>query len=89
MSIRSIIHLSDIHIYNTKRHEEYKQVFKSLVRICRKMKNIAFVITGDIMHAKTELSPESFDLASELFYSLSSIAPTFIRNFDMFTSFRF
>jgi DNA repair exonuclease SbcCD nuclease subunit len=33
------------------------------------------VLTGDIMHSKTELSPESIDMAQDFFINLSNIAP--------------
>jgi len=75
--IKQIFHLSDIHIRNTRRHREYKEVF---ARTFDKIKNLMIdaessliVVTGDIVHAKTELSPEAVSLTYHFFKGLSEI----------------
>jgi DNA repair exonuclease SbcCD ATPase subunit len=76
--IKYIYHISDIHIRNTQRHAEYKEVFE---RTYQKLKSqigtnnkiSLIVLTGDIMHTKTELSPESFSIAQDFFKALSEI----------------
>ena len=77
--IRYIYHISDIHIRNNnKRHDEYKEVFE---RLYLKIKSLVgsnkddslIVVTGDIMHSKTELSPESIKLVWQFFKNLSKI----------------
>lgn len=78
--IRYVYHLSDIHIRrNTERHIEYKEVFdrvyKKLTQLIGDNKKVSIiVITGDIMHAKTELSPEAIKIAYHFFKELSEIA---------------
>ena len=76
--IRHIYHISDIHIRNTQRHIEYKEVFertyqklKSLIGTNKKTSLI--VLTGDIMHTKTELSPEAIYIAYHFFRELNEI----------------
>lgn len=81
--IRYVYHLSDIHIRNTQRHVEYREVFertyKKLRSVIGSNKKISLiVITGDIMHTKTELSPEAINLASQLFKKLSEIASVIV-----------
>lgn len=81
--IQFVYHLSDIHIRNTQRHAEYKEVFTNTYKELKKQiandkKKSLIVITGDIMHTKTELSPESFSLAQDFFKELSEIATTII-----------
>ena len=80
-----VFHMSDIHIRNTHRHEEYREVFE---KVYKKIKgrinklhldgNALIVLTGDIMHAKTELSPEAINLAFHFFKNLSDLAPVIL-----------
>lgn len=80
-----IAHLSDIHIRFGSRHDEYRQVFSRLYQDLRKEKPDRIVITGDLMHHKVNLSPNSFVLMIDFLMSLSEIAPTDIiaGNHDM------
>lgn len=79
-TIRYVYHISDIHIRTTKRHQEYLEVFERLYAQLRETSNAEsiIVLTGDIMHAKTELSPEAIHVARQLFINLGQIAPVFI-----------
>ena len=81
--IKYVYHISDTHIRNVKRHSEYKNVFeKTYQKIISDSKNkknrSLIVLTGDIMHSKTELSPDAMDLAYSFFYNLSQILPVII-----------
>jgi DNA repair exonuclease SbcCD ATPase subunit len=78
-----VYHISDIHIRNTARHQEYRSVFDRTYRYLTKTignnSNTSLIIlTGDIMHTKTEMSPESFTLAREFFEFLAMIAPVIL-----------
>ena len=79
-NISKIVHLSDVHIRLLKRHDEYKQVFQKLYKSIDEIKdeNTIIIVTGDIVHSKTELSPELIDIVSDFLLQLSYVAPTFI-----------
>lgn len=77
--IRYIYHISDIHIRNTQRHDEYNKVFERTYHVLRSHigqnnQLSLIIITGDIMHSKTELSPESIHIAYHFFKKLNEIA---------------
>lgn len=69
-----IIGISDIHIRNNSREEEYRSVFATLFLMLRDIKPDRIVVAGDIFHHKSTLSPESVILAPEFFEGLSNIA---------------
>lgn len=71
-----IAHLADIQIRFGSRHNEYKTVFRRLYEDLEKIKPDRIFVGGDLNHHKINISPGSFDLASELLYNLSRIAPT-------------
>ena len=86
--IKRIYHISDIHINLRAKHDEYKQVFENLYQYLYlekekfnipKDKNqdieCLIVITGDILHSKTELLPECIELTRDFLSKLSIIMP--------------
>jgi DNA repair exonuclease SbcCD ATPase subunit len=75
-----IYHLSDIHITNYKRTEEYEQVFKTLYNTIAsyKDKNKIIVITGDTYNDKCRISPESLILFQNLLITLSKLGKIII-----------
>lgn len=78
-NIDTIYHLSDIHIRNLKRHAEYSQVFLNLKRELEKdLKNALIYVAGDIVHAKTDMSPELIDITAKFLRMLGDMAPTII-----------
>ncbi len=78
--LETILHLADIHIRLFKRHAEYQDVFTQLYDDLRKrdLKNTAIVVAGDIVHSKTDMSPEMVRVTSEFLSTLADIAPTII-----------
>ena len=78
--INKIYHIADVHIRNVKRHKEYRQVFRRLYSYIKNTKTDDDVIyvAGDIVHAKTDMSPELVDLVSEFFTNLADLLPTII-----------
>lgn len=77
--IKYIHHISDIHIRLLKRHDEYRQVFKNLyTKIKENAHESIIVVTGDIVHSKTEMSPELVDLTSEFFTELAKITKVLV-----------
>ena len=78
--IDKIYHIADVHVRNVKRHKEYQLVFKRLYSYIKKTKTINSIIyvAGDIVHAKTDMSPELVNIVSDFFKKLAEIAPTII-----------
>jgi DNA repair exonuclease SbcCD nuclease subunit len=85
--IERLYHISDIHIRLQKRHDEYRKVFTNLYTSLKEDVEISLggnknkgliVLTGDILHSKTELSPECVSLTADFFQSLAQIMPLII-----------
>jgi len=89
--IRHIYHLSDIHIHLYKRHREYELVFARVLdylrdeRKANKIKansrrdiSMICVITGDILHSKSDLSPECIALTYKFFKDLLELLPVVV-----------
>jgi len=73
--IRKIFHISDIHVRNFKRHQEYRRVFESLYNYLKDnvTENDLICLTGDIVHAKTDITPELIEEVQNLFKALADI----------------
>lgn len=83
IEIRHVYHMSDIHIRkNNVRKEEYLEVFKNTYDIIRKgVGNKAtslIVLTGDILHFKTDLCPDSILMTNNFLRNLTLIAPVIV-----------
>jgi len=77
--VDKILHIADVHIRNWKRHKEYKLVFDKLFEAAKQLPEDAIItIGGDIVHAKTDMSPELIHMVSYLFNSLADIRPTIV-----------
>ena len=79
--ISHVFHIADIHIRLFKRHDEYKEVFEGFFKQLREFQQIKtsiIVVVGDILHSKTELTPECVQLTRWFFRNLSGILPTFV-----------
>lgn len=79
-SVDKIYHFADIHIRNLKRHKEYRQVFDKLYTELKHTvtDNSLIYLGGDIVHAKTDMSPELIDMVQDFFKNLADIAPTIL-----------
>ena len=79
-SIDKIYHIADVHVRNVKRHKEYELVFKRLYSYIKKTKtdNSVIYVAGDIVHAKTDMSPELIAVVSDFFRKLADLAPTLV-----------
>ena len=78
--IKNIVHLADIHIRLLQRHKEYKEVFEKLYTQLKEDTTLhpddsIILLAGDILHSKTDLSPEAVSLASDLLVNLCNILP--------------
>lgn len=78
-SVDYIFHIADIHLRNWKRHREFKEVFdKMFKQIDELPPNSIVTVGGDIVHAKTDMSPELINMVSYLFNGLADRLPTIV-----------
>ena len=79
--VRVVVHLADIHIRTFRLHEEYKEVFKTLLADVKELvkdyqrEEVRIVIAGDLVHQKIVISNEQLILGTWLLRSLEKIAP--------------
>jgi DNA repair exonuclease SbcCD ATPase subunit/predicted MPP superfamily phosphohydrolase len=78
--LQSVVHIADVHVRLFRRHEEYEDVFEKLyVDIHKKnLKDFVIVLAGDIVHAKTDMSPEMVQVTSKFLQNIADIAPTIL-----------
>lgn len=78
--ISKIYHISDIHVRLYKRHAEYEEVFDRLFRyiIDTKDEDSVIVLAGDIVHSKTDMSPELISVVSTFLKRCADILPTIL-----------
>jgi DNA repair exonuclease SbcCD ATPase subunit/DNA repair exonuclease SbcCD nuclease subunit len=78
--INSVMHIADIHIRLTKRHDEYTSVFERLYNALDKAKtlNTILVIAGDIFHNKSDLSPECVKIGSDFLKNCADRVPVIL-----------
>lgn len=78
--VNKLYHVSDIHIRNFKRHDEYRRVFKTLKETIQKTfdDQSLIVLTGDIVHSKTDVTPELIYQVQDLFKSLTEVGPVLL-----------
>jgi DNA repair exonuclease SbcCD nuclease subunit len=76
--LRSIVHVADIHVRLFRRHEEYEIAFERLYADIRakQLQDFAIILAGDIVHAKTDMSPELVEVTSRFLSNVADIAPT-------------
>ena len=84
MSIKKIIHCSDIHIKNFLRHEEYAIQLTKFIEECKKntqglnKDEIRIVIAGDIIHQKNQISPELITFVATFLRQLQNIGKVIV-----------
>jgi DNA repair exonuclease SbcCD nuclease subunit len=82
--IKKVVHLADIHIRTFRLHDEYKDVFKTLLKDLRELLSeyqrdeIRIVIAGDLVHQKIVISNEQLILGTWFIRKLEEIAPVII-----------
>jgi len=89
--IKKIIAVSDIHIRNLRRSDEYQEKLQKFLDECKKIvkkykkEEIRIVIAGDLLHNNTDISPEAYTVCSWFLRQLDSIATTIViaGNHDM------
>lgn len=84
MSIKKVIHCSDIHIRNFQRMEEYAEQLTKFIEKCKEIvepyeqDEVRIVISGDIMHQKNDLSPEAITFVSTFLRQLQEICKVLV-----------
>lgn len=78
--VDKIFHVGDIHIRNYSRHKEYVQVFRKLKKEIQKRKtsNSIIYVAGDLVHSKTDISPEEIQCLAQFFEILTSVCPVLV-----------
>lgn len=77
--VKTIYHIADVHIRLYQRQTEYEHVFDNLYKELKKDTDDAVLfIAGDIIHSKTQLSPELVSVCSKFLKRLSKILPVII-----------
>lgn len=72
-----IVHVADIHIRLTKRHDEYTEVFNKFYEEVKKTPTTTLIaVLGDLFHNKSDLSPECVQSAREFLFNCAEIRPT-------------
>ena len=79
-TIKKIYHIADVHIRNLKRHKEYREVFSHLYDYISttKSEDSIIVLCGDIVHAKTDMTPEVIEMTQTFLKNLSDMLPTIL-----------
>lgn len=78
--LQHVCHIADVHIRLFRRHEEYETAFERLYNDIRskQLKDFVIVLVGDIVHAKTDMSPEMVEVTSRFLKNIADIAPTIL-----------
>lgn len=82
--IKKIIHLADIHIRTFRLHDEYQEVFKTLLSDIKnkitglQREEVRIVIAGDLVHQKIVISNEQLILGTWFLRKLETLAPVII-----------
>jgi len=77
--VKCVVHLADVHIRLTKRHNEYREAFEKVYDGLRKTPTNTLILNlGDVFHSKVDLSPEAIQLASEFLKNCADIRPTIV-----------
>lgn len=82
--VKKVIHLADLHIRTFRLHDEYKDVFRTLLKDIKELvegydrDEVRIVIAGDLVHQKIIISNEQLILGTWLLRSLEQIAPVVI-----------
>ncbi len=74
-----IVHVADIHIRLTKRHEEYTEIFNKFYEEVKKTPSTTLIaILGDLFHNKSDLSPECVLSAKDFLFNCAELRPTIL-----------
>lgn len=74
-----LAHIGDVHFRPLARHDEYRRAFEDFCREIKARKVDGVVITGDIIHEKTQrITPEIIDELVWWFTAMANICPIYV-----------
>jgi DNA repair exonuclease SbcCD ATPase subunit/predicted phosphodiesterase len=78
--VKRIIHIADTHIRLFKRYTEYQQVLERMIDMLMEtdLRDTVIVHCGDVVHSKTDMSPEMVNLTSWWLSNLANLSPTLV-----------
>lgn len=82
--VKKVIHIADVHIRTMRMHDEYKEVFVSLIKQVTELvqdferEEIRIVVAGDLVHQKIVISNEQLMLGTWFLRNLEKIAPVIL-----------
>ena len=77
--LEKVLHVADIHIRNYQRHKEYRKVFRQLYKQVDSLpENSIVYVGGDVVHSKTDISPELIKLTTEFLKNLADRRHTIV-----------
>ncbi len=79
--IKKIFHISDLHTRLYYRGKEYKQVLEKVIQFYENIQNLSeclTIITGDIFHFKTQLSPQAISIVIQYLTTISKYTPVIV-----------
>jgi DNA repair exonuclease SbcCD nuclease subunit len=76
--IKTLVHFSDLHLRLFKDHDLYRLILTDMLNQFKEIKPDRVVFTGDLLHSKTQLSPELIEIASWVLTECSKIAKTIV-----------
>lgn len=72
--IRTVVGIADIQFPNYNRLDEFKAIIDKFISEMQTLKPDRIVIAGDIVHSKTNISPEAKDITQYFLRGCSSVA---------------
>ena len=79
--ISCIYHISDVHIRNNERKDEYINVIDNVCEVLKKskcIKNALVVVTGDLLDSRNTISGTGLTVSKYLFETISEIMPIIV-----------
>lgn len=78
MAISKVYHISDLHFRLYQRHKEFNKVLQSFIEYVAENadEDSVIFIGGDVVHSKTEMSPELFQVVSRFIKGCADVCTT-------------
>ena len=75
---KRICHLGDLHCFQRKRHNEFKEQTRKLCKLIEDEKIDIVYVGGDVVDSKARLTPEQIETVTFFFYSISNLVPVIV-----------